>query len=116
MAELLFSREADGRHLARSAGTRPSGTPSPLVAEVMREVGIELGQRTGRKLERADIEWADLVVIAGTTGGVPDLDGKARTEWDLPRIKGRPVEAMRRAREEIDERAKALVAALDRNS
>jgi arsenate reductase (thioredoxin) len=113
MAEAIFEREADGRHEARSAGTRPSSSPSPLVEEAMLEIGIDLAGRRSRKLGAEDIEWADLVVIAGETRGLPDLSEKQVVVWDLPRIKHEPLEVVRRARDEIRHLAFKAIHELD---
>jgi arsenate reductase (thioredoxin) len=57
MAEVLFAREADGPHGARSAGSRPAKRVHPEVASVMRERGIELGERVPHKLDESDAQW-----------------------------------------------------------
>ena len=46
ISEALFSRAAEGRHEARSAGTTPAEHVHPEVVEVMAEVGFDLGGRT----------------------------------------------------------------------
>ncbi len=114
MAERIFSREAAGRHEARSAGTRPSSSPSPLVIEAMAEVGIDLGEHRSRQLSQLDLEWADLIVIAGSTEGVPELTEKQVVVWELPRIKNQPLETMREARDEIRLLSMRLVEELGR--
>jgi arsenate reductase (thioredoxin) len=75
MSEALFTRAADGRHEARSAGTEPAQRVHPQVVEAMRERGVDPSDRRPRKLEHADAEWADVVVTMGRPGLV---DGRAR--------------------------------------
>src|SRR4051812_39335447 len=50
MSRALFDRAAAGRHAADSAGTAPAARVHPEVTEVMREVGLEVGDRTPQKL------------------------------------------------------------------
>jgi arsenate reductase (thioredoxin) len=50
MSAALFDHAADGRHHALSAGTTPSEQVHPEVIAVMRELDIELSDRTPRKL------------------------------------------------------------------
>jgi len=113
ISEALFSRAAEGRHQARSAGTTPAERVHPEVVEVMAERGIDLGDRVPRKLGREDAEWADVVVTMGCGDECPYIPGKRYVDWDLADPKGRPVEAVRATREEIDRRVRALVNELD---
>ena len=114
MSEALFRRAAEGRHEARSAGTTPAEHIHPEVVEVMAELGIDLSQRKPRKLDRADAEWADVVVTMGCGDECPYIPGKRYVDWDLTDPKGQPIEAVRATRDEIDQRVRALVEELDR--
>jgi arsenate reductase len=109
MAEALFSRAAAGRHEARSAGTAPAAAVHPTVADVMLELGIDLAERVPRRLEDGDAEWADVVVTMGCGEACPFIPGKRYVDWELEDPAGRPVEAVREIRDEIDARVRALV-------
>jgi len=113
MSEALFSRAAEGRHEARSAGTAPGERVHPQVVEVMREIGFDLSGRTPRRLERADAEWADVVVTMGCGDECPYIPGKRYLDWDLEDPSAQPVEAVRRTREEIERRVRSLMVELD---
>jgi arsenate reductase (thioredoxin) len=113
ISEALFEREAAGEHEARSAGTTPADRVHPEVVEAMAEVGIELADRVPRGLSREDAEWADVVVTMGCGDECPYLPGKRYLDWELPDPKGRPLEEVRRTREEIERRIRKLVAELD---
>jgi len=113
MSEALFARDAAGRHEAQSAGTRPADRVHPEVVEAMREVGIDLADRRPRGLSRDLAEWADVVVTMGCGDECPFVPGTRYVDWDLPDPAGQPVEAVRRARDEIEARVTALVAKLD---
>ena len=113
MSEALFARAAAGRHEARSAGTTPGDHVHPEVVEVMREEGIDLAARRPKLLERADAEWADVVVTMGCGDECPYIPGKRYLDWDLEDPKGRAVEEVRQTREEIEERVVKLLAEVD---
>jgi arsenate reductase len=113
MSEALFTRAAEGRHQARSAGTTPAGWVHPEVVEVMSELGIDLADRKPRKLSREDAEWADVVVTMGCGDECPYIPGKRYVDWDLTDPKGQAVEAVRATRDEIDHLVRALAAELD---
>lgn len=109
MAEALFTQAADGRHQARSAGSRPAERVHPEVVEAMREHGLDLSHRTPRGLEREDAEWADVVVTMGCGDECPYIPGKRYVDWDLADPAGKSVEEVRAMRDEIADRADALV-------
>ena len=114
ISEALSTRAAEGRHEARSAGTRPGDQVHPEVIEAMDEVGVDLRGRTPRRLSDEDARWADVVVTMGCGDECPYVPGRRYLDWDLPDPKGMPVEAVRELREEIAERVSLLVAELDR--
>jgi len=113
MSEALFSRAAAGRHEGRSAGTTPGDRVHLEVVEAMAELEIDLSDRTPHRLSREDTEWADVVVTMGCGDKCPYIPGKRYVDWDLPDPKGRPLEEVRRTRDEIERRVAELVAELD---
>ena len=113
MSAALFDRAAAGRHHARSAGTTPADRVHPEVVEVMRELGIDLADRTPQLLTRELAEQADVVVTMGCGDACPYIPGKRYIDWDLPDPKGRPIDEVRATRDDIARRVEALVAELD---
>jgi arsenate reductase (thioredoxin) len=108
MAEALYER-AGGE--GRSAGTAPADRVHPEVVEVMRELGIDLEDRKPHHLDDADAEWADVVVTMGCGDACPILPGKRYVDWALDDPAGRPLDEVRRIRDEIAERVADLTAA-----
>lgn len=113
VAEALFARAASGRHAARSAGSSPAAAVHPEVAEVMRELDLEIGGRTPRRLEDADARWADVVVTMGCGDACPYIPGKRYLDWELDDPHGLPLERVREIRDEIGRRVEHLVGELD---
>jgi arsenate reductase len=112
MAEAFFARVGEGRHEGRSAGSRPAARVHPEVVAAMGEVGLDVAGRLPRGLERADAEWADIVVTMGCGDECPYVPGKRYVDWDLDDPAGRPLEDVRAIRDEIARRVDALVAEL----
>lgn len=113
MSEALFTREAAGRHEARSAGTTPSERVHPEVVEAMNELGIDLSTRVPRKLTAEDAEWANLVVTMGCGDECPYVPGTRYLDWDLDDPKGRLLEEVRATRDEIERRVVELIDELE---
>jgi arsenate reductase (thioredoxin) len=114
MSEALFERAAGGRHEARSAGTQPAERVHPEVVEVMRELDIDLSGREPRKLTLDLARWADVLVTMGCGDECPLIPGKRYIDWDLPDPTGRPLEAVRGIRDDIQRRVSALADELER--
>ena len=104
---------AGDRHEARSAGSDPGERVHPEVVEVMRELGIDLANRVPHLLDRADAEWADVVVTMGCGDACPYIPGKRYVDWDLRDPKGLPLDEVRAIRDDIRTRVERLVAELD---
>ena len=112
MAEALFSSAAAGAHEARSAGTSPAESVHPEVVSAMREAGVDLAGAVPRRLTEADADWADWVVTMGCGDECPVLPGKRYVDWALEDPAGRPLDEVRRIRDEIARRVDALLAEL----
>jgi arsenate reductase len=102
MAEALYAGNG------RSAGSAPAAAVHPEVVEVMRERGVDLSGRTPRALDRADVEWADVVVTMGCGDACPYIPGKRYVDWELPDPAGKPLDEVRAIRDEIERRVAAL--------
>jgi arsenate reductase (thioredoxin) len=112
MAQALFERAAAGRHEARSAGSRPAAHVHPEVAAVMRELGIDVAGNVPHRLDDDDMGWADLVVTMGCGDECPFIPGKRYLDWELEDPSGRPLDDVRRVRDDIAARVTALLATL----
>lgn len=114
IAAALFERAAQGRHRALSAGTQPAARPHPEVVEALREVGIDIADRTPRLLDQQLAGQADVLVTMGCGERCPHVPGAQRIEWELPDPRGRPLEEVRALRERIEGLVQELLEQLDR--
>ena len=114
MAEALFQRAAGGLHEARSAGSKPAAHVHPEVVEAMRELDVDLAGRVPHGLDRADAEWADVVVTMGCGDACPFIPGKRYLDWQLPDPAGKGLAETRAIRDEIARRIEALLLELER--
>lgn len=110
MAAALFEQLADPhRARATSAGTAPGERVHPEVVEAMREVGVDLAAARPQKLTEELAATAHWLITMGCGDACPVVPGARRDDWPLPDPKGRPLEEVRRIRDDIAERVRALV-------
>ncbi len=112
MAERIFSRQAEGRHEARSAGSQPGAAAHPQVLAALNEIGIEASDHQPRELDDESLRWAD-VIVATCDAACPVAPGKRYFAWQLPDPKNEPIERVREIRDEIDRRVSDLLADLE---
>jgi arsenate reductase len=113
MSDGLFRRAAHGRHESRSAGTHPAEQVHPVVADAMREVGIEISGNRPQKLTDDLAKWADLLVTMGCGDECPYIPGKRYIDWDLTDPADKPLAEVRAIRDDIAVRVSDLVRELD---
>ena len=109
MAQALAEREG---FEARSAGSRPETELHPVVIEAMDELDIDIRGRRPKAIDRADVEWADVVVTMGCGDACPVLPGKEYLDWELTDPIDLPLEAVRGIRDDIERRIQGLKAQL----
>lgn len=110
MAAALFNLYADASGCrAISAGTQPASHVHPEVVEVMREIGIDLGSATPRKLTDELARTASVLVTMGCGETCPFVPGLRTLDWELLDPKGQSLDVVRSVRDEIHEMVKALI-------
>ena len=99
---------------ASSAGTVPASEVNPSVVKVMEEVGIEISQSKPKYLDAQMIDEADRIILMGCSveSVCPAvLLGKMKKkseDWNLEDPKGKPIEEVRKIRDDIQTRVRAL--------
>ena len=99
---------------ARSAGTIPSARINPTVVDAMRERGIDISSNQPKILTPELIRDARLVVTMGCSIEeacpkpiVAQMQRKL-IEWHLEDPKGKPLEEVRKIRDEIESKVRDL--------
>lgn len=94
-----------------SGGTRPAAHVHPEVVAVMREVGIDLAGEVPRAVDPREVAAADVVVTMGCAASdvCPAKFRGDAVDWALPDPAGKPIEEVRRIRDEIQRRVTALL-------
>lgn len=107
------------RHLAGnrvdvlSGGSDPASEVNPAAVEAMAEVGIDIAGEFPRPWTDEIIGATDVVVTMGCGDACPVIPGKRYLDWELDDPAGKPVEAVRPVRDEIEQRVRALLSELD---
>ena len=110
MAAAFFNQMADPtRAKALSAGTTPADRVHPEVAEVMREMGIDLAAARPQLLTTELAAGARLLVTMGCGEECPYIHGVEVQDWPLEDPKGEPIERVREIRDEVEKRVGALI-------
>jgi arsenate reductase (thioredoxin) len=107
MAQALFERHGPSDVRAESAGAEPADRVHPVAVEAMREVGIDLSDRRPKKLTlemQLHADWAITLACGAKCPYVPSIV----EDWDIDDPAGRPIEEVRRIRDEIEARVKDL--------
>ena len=113
MAAAFLEELAGGKVEVDSAGTQPSDAVNPAVVEVMKEKGIDVSVNKPKLLTQDMADKSDKVFTMGCsieeacpTVFVPSED------WGLEDPRGKPVEVVRRIRDQVEERVKAMIPVL----
>lgn len=107
------------RHLAGdrvyvlSGGSDPASEVNPAAIEAMREVGIDIAGEFPRPWTDEIVGATDVVVTMGCGDACPVVPGKRYLDWELDDPAGKPVQAVRPVRDEIERRVRTLLADLD---
>ena len=112
MAAALLERHAQGRVAVRSAGSTPASEINPVVVEALVELGIDPVWEPPRQLADEDVQAADVVITMGCGDACPVFPGKRYEDWTLEDPAGKDLDTVRRIRDEIDARVRALLAEL----
>jgi len=101
MAAGFARRAGAGRIEVFSGGSEPAGAVNPAAVDVMAEVGIDIAGFVPQRFTDDLLARVDVVVTMGCGDTCPYVPGKRYVDWPLDDPKGRPVEEVRRIRDEI---------------
>jgi len=108
MAEGFFRKYAPSDYEPISAGTVPKSQINPLVAEVMREIGIDISTQKPKELSEEMMRNADKIINMGCMDNnfCPTLFVPKVVDWGIEDPKDKPIEKVREIRDEIEKRIK----------
>ena len=98
--------------VVHSAGSAPGETLNPAVIAALAERGIDISAEKPKKLTDEMALAADVIVTMGCGDACPVYPGKRYVDWDLPDPAGRPIDEVRKVRDEIERRVTMLAAEL----
>ena len=108
MAEAFFNQMAKGRAKAISAGSQPADSVNPAVVKAMREAGIDISKNIPKLLTLEMMEGIDKAITMGCENSCP-LTTVETDDWALEDPKDKPIEQVRKIRDEIKDRVKSLI-------
>jgi arsenate reductase (thioredoxin) len=110
MAAAWFNLLSDPtRARAMSAGTDPGPRVHPEVVAAMNEAGVDLSAAPTSKLTAELAQQAQMLITMGCGDQCPVVPGVERDDWPLQDPKGKPLDDVRRIRDEIRDRVTRLV-------
>jgi arsenate reductase (thioredoxin) len=114
MAEAFANKYGNEKVIATSAGNKPAEKVNSVVAEVLKEKGIDVSMNKPKLITAKMANDADLVVTMGCNdqGVCPGPFFKPTIEWHLEDPKGKPIEKVREIRDQIETQVRALITEL----
>ena len=109
MAAALLDHYAAGRAHVRSAGSEPGDQINPHVVEALSELGIDITKEFPKPMTDEVVRAADAVVTMGCGDACPIYPGKRYEDWEVDDPAEADLEGVRRIRDEIGRRVKALL-------
>jgi arsenate reductase len=112
MAEALFNQMAKGKARAISAGTQPADMVNPVVAEAMKEVGLDISTNKPRLLTFGMVVQSQRMITMGCgaeAGALCPASFIETEDWALDDPKGKTIERVRKIRDEIKVRVAKLL-------
>lgn len=93
-----------------SGGSEPGNQINPVAVEAMAEEGIDISQAIPTLMTTEQVRESDVVITMGCGDTCPIFPGKRYEDWDLEDPAGKDLETVRRVRDDIRGRVKALLA------
>lgn len=109
LSEALFNANAPPGWRAESAGVQAAASINPVVVDLLRDVGIELGPKTPRTVTPEMIAQASRVVTFGCLDRCPIGAAGKGEDWLMPGAAGKSPDELREIRDELRRRIDGLI-------
>jgi arsenate reductase len=115
MAEAFANHYGKGKLIASSAGVMLADRVNPVVVEAMKEKGVDISLNKPKLLTVKMAEEADKIITMGCSVEkiCPAPLLKNVIDWKLDDPKGKPIEEVRKIRDEIEKRILQLISEID---
>jgi arsenate reductase (thioredoxin) len=111
MAEAFAKRLGAGKLIAESAGTEPADGLNPTVVKAMNEIGYDMAGHYPKVMTMDMVNSANRIITMGcdVDAGVCPAAFIPTEDWALNDPKGKPIEEVRKIRDEIERRVRQLI-------
>ena len=112
LAAAILRQLAGDRVVVRTAGSAPADAVRSSVVAALDEIGVPLGGEFPKPLTDEAVRAADVVVTMGCGDACPVYPGRRYLDWPVDDPVGRPMDEVRRIRDDVDARVRELLASL----
>lgn len=109
LAAAIMRHLGGERVRVRTAGSAPIDAIRPAVVTALDEIGVPLGGEFPKPLTDDVVRAADVVVTMGCGDACPVYPGRRYLDWAVDDPAGQPLDTVRRIRDDIDARVRALL-------
>lgn len=105
-----FTRHVGGDGVdVYSGGSEPADQVNSAAVAAMAEKGIDISMQTPQRWTDEVVSKVDVVVTMGCGDTCPVFPGVRYVDWDLDDPAGKPVQAVRPVRDDIERRVRSLL-------
>ena len=112
MAQAFANMFGEGKVVAYSAGSRPSGKVNPKAVSAMREIGYDLTSHASKSLDELPAIVFDYVITMGCGDACPLVRATHRLDWNIPDPRNMDEADFRNVRDMIRDDVKEVMAVL----
>ena len=115
MAEAFFKKFTENKFNVSSAGTTPSPKLNPIVIEVMKEIGIDMTDKSPKTLSNSMISSSFKTINMGCMDkeSCPALFVKDVIDWNIPDPKEKTIDQVREIQDQIENEVLNLIVAIN---
>lgn len=103
---------SDDRVRVLSGGSEPGGTINPMAVQAMAEDHIDITGTVPQLLFTEQVRESDVVITMGCGDACPIFPGKRYEDWEVTDPAGKPIEEVRRIRDDVKHRVTGLLKGL----